>query len=269
MESSVSNTEERELQQLQERHTKTRKNCSVYIELIKKHSKYLQTIRWNGWGTEEGFSRAIRRYFGDNHEHDRRALHESECLMKAQEVRAIKEIEKRLNESKMQTQEGMVNEGISLNAGLNSEASTYDNTSIKQQDGSNSLEHVADDERARVDKVVSDVENVVARPSYDNDTLIESFHKENEKYAEYVQPLLNRKNELEKTNQEFLKQINDLNNKLLKAGQTTQTFVGLRWIPTGKTVGTCINTNDSTIPLGKETFSPKTVMCANSSSFSA
>ncbi|GKB23791.1 hypothetical protein Tco_0863192 [Tanacetum coccineum] len=42
-----------------------------------------------------------------------------------------------------------------------------------------------------------------------------SFHKENEKYAEYVQPLLNRKNELEKTNQEFLKQINDLNNKLL------------------------------------------------------
>ncbi|GJZ35977.1 retrovirus-related pol polyprotein from transposon TNT 1-94 [Tanacetum coccineum] len=51
-----------------------------------------------------------------------------------------------------------------------------------------------------------------------------SFHKENEKYAEYVQPLLNRKNELEKTNQEFLKQINDLNNKLLKAGQTAQTF---------------------------------------------
>nr|GEV51860.1 integrase, catalytic region, zinc finger, CCHC-type, peptidase aspartic, catalytic [Tanacetum cinerariifolium] len=51
-----------------------------------------------------------------------------------------------------------------------------------------------------------------------------SFHKENEKYAEYVQPLLNRKNELEKTNQEFLKQINDLNNKLLKAGHTAQTF---------------------------------------------
>ncbi|GKB10331.1 hypothetical protein Tco_0844254 [Tanacetum coccineum] len=51
-----------------------------------------------------------------------------------------------------------------------------------------------------------------------------SFRKENEKYAEYVKPLLNRKNELEKTNQEFLKQINDLNNKLLKAGQTAQTF---------------------------------------------
>ncbi|GKE46878.1 hypothetical protein Tco_1478136 [Tanacetum coccineum] len=208
MESSVSNTEERELQQLQERHTKMRKDCLVYFELIKKHSKYLQTIRWNGWGAEEGFSRAIRRYFGDNRdtfskklsyntdhfqrqiekeylhedEHDRRALHESECLMKAQEVRAIKKIEKRLNESKMQTQEGMVNEGIVLNASLNSEASTYDNTSIKQQDGSSSSEHVADDERARVDKVVSDVENVIARPSYDNDTLIEVHHSNNDTF---------------------------------------------------------------------------------------
>ncbi|GKF18653.1 hypothetical protein Tco_0063571, partial [Tanacetum coccineum] len=37
-----------------------------------------------------------------------------------------------------------------------------------------------------------------------------TFAKENEKYDEYVQPLLKRKNELEKQNQEFLKQINDL-----------------------------------------------------------
>ncbi|GKE32306.1 hypothetical protein Tco_1451628, partial [Tanacetum coccineum] len=51
-----------------------------------------------------------------------------------------------------------------------------------------------------------------------------SFHKENEKYARYVEPLLRKKNELENKNQEFLKQINDLNNKLLKTGQTAQTF---------------------------------------------
>ncbi|GJX23215.1 hypothetical protein Tco_0227660 [Tanacetum coccineum] len=51
-----------------------------------------------------------------------------------------------------------------------------------------------------------------------------SFQKENEKYAEYVQSLLKRKNELEKTNQEFLKQINDLDNKLRKTGQTAQTL---------------------------------------------
>ncbi|GJT15957.1 hypothetical protein Tco_0874663 [Tanacetum coccineum] len=40
-----------------------------------------------------------------------------------------------------------------------------------------------------------------------------TFAKENEKYDEYVQPLLNRKNELEKKNQGVLKQINDLDNK--------------------------------------------------------
>ncbi|GKB97045.1 hypothetical protein Tco_0983182 [Tanacetum coccineum] len=37
-----------------------------------------------------------------------------------------------------------------------------------------------------------------------------TFAKENRKFDEYVQPLLNRKNKLEKKNQEFLKQINDL-----------------------------------------------------------
>ncbi|GJR17232.1 hypothetical protein Tco_0965759 [Tanacetum coccineum] len=51
-----------------------------------------------------------------------------------------------------------------------------------------------------------------------------TFAKENEKYDEYVQPLLNRKNELEKKNQEFLKKINDFDNKLQKIGQTAQTL---------------------------------------------
>ncbi|GKC88909.1 hypothetical protein Tco_1149558, partial [Tanacetum coccineum] len=40
-----------------------------------------------------------------------------------------------------------------------------------------------------------------------------TFTKEKEKYDDYVQPLLNRNNELEKRNQGFLKQINDLDNK--------------------------------------------------------
>ncbi|GKA50935.1 hypothetical protein Tco_0744131, partial [Tanacetum coccineum] len=243
----------------------------------------------------------------------KRALHESKWQMKKREVHAIKEIEKRLNESKMQTQEGIFNEGITLDAGLDSEASTDDNSSTEQHDGSSSLGYAADVERVQVDNVISNKENATVGPSSDNNTLTEvhhsnndtfknvfalkiqnheqlevenctkvnreaqqanavltkelerykekekhfakettneseyckkikllneeisnlksqacqkekSFHKENEKYAEYVQPLLNRKNELEKTNQEFLKQINDLNNKLLKAGQTAQTF---------------------------------------------
>ncbi|GJT62446.1 hypothetical protein Tco_1005979 [Tanacetum coccineum] len=51
-----------------------------------------------------------------------------------------------------------------------------------------------------------------------------TFAKENGKYDEYVQPLLKRKNEHENKNQEFYKQINDLDNKLRKAGQTDQTL---------------------------------------------
>nr|GEW54897.1 hypothetical protein [Tanacetum cinerariifolium] len=73
----------------------------------------------------------------------------------------------------------MVNESISLDDGINSEARTYDNTSAEQHDGSSSSRHVADVKRARVDKVVYDTENAVVGPSYDNDTLTESaqtFH---------------------------------------------------------------------------------------------
>ncbi|GJU14674.1 putative reverse transcriptase domain-containing protein [Tanacetum coccineum] len=47
------------------------------------------------------------------------------------------------------------------------------------------------------------------------------------------------------------------------------TYVGLRWIPTRKTVETCININDSDLQLEKETCTPNTVICANSSSLSA
>ncbi|GJX07547.1 hypothetical protein Tco_0195479 [Tanacetum coccineum] len=71
----------------------------------------------------------------------------------------------------------MVNEGIALNASLNSNASTKDNTSTEQQDGSSSSEHVVNAERARVDKVVSDVENTDVRPSYDKNTLNEIQEK--------------------------------------------------------------------------------------------
>ncbi|GKG37328.1 hypothetical protein Tco_0447501, partial [Tanacetum coccineum] len=68
------------------------------------------------------------------------------------EVHIIKEIEKWLNDSKMQTQEGMVNEGITLDVGLDSKESTYDNTSTEQQDGSSSSGYDANAQRAHVDK---------------------------------------------------------------------------------------------------------------------
>ncbi|GJY00882.1 hypothetical protein Tco_0359034 [Tanacetum coccineum] len=51
-----------------------------------------------------------------------------------------------------------------------------------------------------------------------------TFARENGKYDEYVQPLLKRKNELEEKNQEFFKRINDLDNRLRKAGQTDHTL---------------------------------------------
>ncbi|GKA59786.1 hypothetical protein Tco_0759099 [Tanacetum coccineum] len=149
MESSFSNSEERESQQLQERQRQAKEKCLGHFESIKKHLKSLQNLRLTCSGIK---------------------------------VHAIKEIEKGLNESKMQTKEGMVNEGIALDDGLDSEESTYDNTSTKYQDGSSSSGYDADAERAWVDKVVSNVENAAIEPSYDNDTLTEVHHSNNDTF---------------------------------------------------------------------------------------
>ncbi|GJY11283.1 retrovirus-related pol polyprotein from transposon TNT 1-94 [Tanacetum coccineum] len=64
------------------------------------------------------------------------------------------------------TQEGMVNEGIELDAGLDSKASTYDTTSTKQQDESSSLGHAADAE-LKVHRVVSLTSKIDRDSRYD------------------------------------------------------------------------------------------------------
>ncbi|GKE23895.1 hypothetical protein Tco_1435407 [Tanacetum coccineum] len=73
-------------------------------------------------------------------------------------------------------------------------------------------------------KTIKLLNNKISNLKYQACQNDKTFARENRKYDEYVQPLLKRKNELEKKNQEFLKQINDLDNKLRKAGQTDQTL---------------------------------------------
>nr|GEX33655.1 hypothetical protein [Tanacetum cinerariifolium] len=184
----------------------------------------------------------------------------------------------------MQTQEGMVNEGIALNDGLDFEASTYENTSIEQQDETSSSGHVVDAEREGVDKVVSGKENVDVRPSSDNNTLTEVSREDQQANAFLTKELKRYKEKgkhfaKETTNEsEYCKKIKFLNEEIsnLKSqvSQKEKSFHKenekyAEWIPTGKTVGTCLNTNDSATPLGKETCSPNTIICANSSSLSA
>ncbi|GJX21738.1 hypothetical protein Tco_0226183 [Tanacetum coccineum] len=140
----------------------------------------------------------------------------------------------------------LVNEGIAVN----------DNTSVMERSGTESENNSSEtpfsrseDENRSSDKEINSSKGNDAAadigPSYDSDIVTENmdpdrdkekhddvdyeqkhktFTKENGKFDEYVQPLLNRINELEKKNQEFLKNINDLDNKLRKAGQTNQTL---------------------------------------------
>ncbi|GJS89687.1 hypothetical protein Tco_0772323 [Tanacetum coccineum] len=82
----------------------------------------------------------------------------------------------------------MVNEGIALDAGLDSKASTYNNTSTEQEDGSSNSGYATDTERAQVDKVVSDKENSAVGPSLDNNTLTK-VHLSNNDTFENMFPL--------------------------------------------------------------------------------
>ncbi|GJX70239.1 hypothetical protein Tco_0307410 [Tanacetum coccineum] len=81
---------------------------------------------------------------------------------------------------KMLTQEGLVNEGIALDASLVSKESTYDNTtSTKQHDESSSSGYDAN-EKEQVVKALFDVENADVGPSFDRNTLNEVHHSDND-----------------------------------------------------------------------------------------
>ncbi|GJU37029.1 hypothetical protein Tco_1185383 [Tanacetum coccineum] len=108
--------------------------------------------------------------------------------MKEREVEAIKEIKKRLNEQKMQTQESLVTEGAALKASLVTEGialednlvtkeTTYDSVpSSEQLDESNISGNDADAEKILVETVASNIENTDIEPSYDSDTMSEVHH---------------------------------------------------------------------------------------------
>ncbi|GJV34695.1 hypothetical protein Tco_1395095 [Tanacetum coccineum] len=81
---------------------------------------------------------------------------------------------------KMLTQEGLVNEGIALDASLVSKESTYDNTtSTKQHDESSSSGYDANEKEQAV-KALFDVENADVGPSFDRNTLNEVHHSDND-----------------------------------------------------------------------------------------
>ncbi|GJV49747.1 hypothetical protein Tco_1439959 [Tanacetum coccineum] len=143
MESSSSNSEEKELQHMQQEERKLHSKC-------------------------------IKRLF------DVRARLIEDLQMKEREVKAIKEIEKRLNESKMQTQESLVTEDATLEASLVTKGqhwnleSTHDSVpSSEQRDESSSSGNDANAEKILVDTVASNIEYVDIGPSYDSDIVFE------------------------------------------------------------------------------------------------
>ncbi|GKC55596.1 hypothetical protein Tco_1083194 [Tanacetum coccineum] len=119
---------------------------------------------------------------------DERVIQYGELLMKEREVKAIKEIEKRLSEQKMQTQERLVTKGAALEASLVTEGitlkdnliakeSTYDSvTLLEQHDESSSSGNDAYAEKILVETVASSIEHADIRLSYDSDTVSEVHH---------------------------------------------------------------------------------------------
>nr|GEW29190.1 MAK10-like protein [Tanacetum cinerariifolium] len=125
--------------------------------------------------------------------------------MKEREVETIKEIEKWLNESKMQTQDSLVIEGASLEASLvtddvalkvslvieellnesnslRDECSRLGNENISYDNKSSSLgDNASDAEKKLFDTVASDIEYADIGPSYNSDTVSEVHHDTFEK----------------------------------------------------------------------------------------
>nr|GEX45237.1 hypothetical protein [Tanacetum cinerariifolium] len=112
---------------------------------------------------------------------DERLLHDEELWMKEREVKAIRQIEKRLTESEMQTGEEMATNGIALDASLVTKERKFDNTTLSEQENkSSSLGYDTNAEMIPVDMVASDIKNDDIRPSYDAN--IEVHHSNNDTF---------------------------------------------------------------------------------------
>ncbi|GJW09378.1 hypothetical protein Tco_1575205 [Tanacetum coccineum] len=122
---------------------------------------------------------------------DERVLKYGELQMKEREVNAIKEIEKRLKERKIQQQECLVIEGITLEANLSTDGTTLDASLVTE---GATLEYSlvtkgisldASNENRSFDNESSssgnDADDDIG-PSYDSDTVTEVHHSNNDTF---------------------------------------------------------------------------------------
>ncbi|GJS00694.1 hypothetical protein Tco_0317202 [Tanacetum coccineum] len=151
MESSSSNSKERELQQMQMEEREPHQKCLAWFTKLKTHLEFLHNINSPSVGRNGPYEIAFQIFFHEVHETfrmkmyhnlnqlqwqlERENLHLSNpksCLdiLRTPEVQAIKDIEKRLNEKEIQLQESLVTEDTALEANLSTNSSTLEASSV-------------------------------------------------------------------------------------------------------------------------------------------
>nr|GEV91699.1 hypothetical protein [Tanacetum cinerariifolium] len=127
MESSNSNSKEKELQHMQQEERKLHSKCMERFNILKSHlinsikKDFEDYTRWE----PQAYRLTLIVYFNELERlFDVRARLIEDLRMKEREVNAIKEVEKWLNECKMQTQESLVTEDATLEASLFIEGQT-------------------------------------------------------------------------------------------------------------------------------------------------
>nr|GEU33078.1 uncharacterized mitochondrial protein AtMg00810-like [Tanacetum cinerariifolium] len=174
-----------------------------------------------------------------------------------------------VNEKQMQTTKEKVDTSKALDASLVDTESS--GTESKEQDTSN---------RSRND--AHDDDDADIRPIYDEEPMVEKKDAQSynttkryipvEKKANFKnhgrQIPIGEKLFSNKSPNMYLKTTPPRSSLTWKPTGRIFSQVGVKWIPIGKSVETCNNTNDSVSPLRKKTHNPNTTICANSSSLS-
>ncbi|GJV38015.1 hypothetical protein Tco_1410492 [Tanacetum coccineum] len=143
MESSSSNSKERELPQMQLEERQLYSNCmartpfkkffdSKEVNASDFHNKSWQKHFKDYTKQEpETYRRNLLRFLDElDHLIDKRVIKYRELQMKEREVQAIKEIEKRLKEREIQQQESLVIEGTTFEDNLSTDGTTLDASSV-------------------------------------------------------------------------------------------------------------------------------------------
>ncbi|GKA12051.1 hypothetical protein Tco_0691597 [Tanacetum coccineum] len=190
MESSSSNSEERELQQMQMEERELHQNCLAWFTKLKTHLEFLHNINSHSVGRNRPHEIAFRIFFHEEHETFRIKIDVSSCVEQESLVSEGTTLEYCLVTNDAELEACLVTGGIELDDSLVAKKSTDDSvTSSEQLNESNSSHNESNNSRNEIRSYDNEISSLDGNDvdadtghSYDSNTVTDVPYSNNDTF---------------------------------------------------------------------------------------